>query len=64
MRFTSQIVAAEIKTTVAAAVDILTFDIVLFRFGNRSVIAVVLNKIFNSAIRFLYFVIISELRTI
>jgi len=64
LRFTSQIVAAELKTAVAAVVDILIFDIVLFRSGNRSIIAVVLKKIINSAIRSFYFVIISKLRTI
>jgi len=42
--FTNQIIAAELKTAAAAVVDIFTFDTVLFRFGNRSIIAVVLKK--------------------
>ncbi len=52
------------ETTIVAIVNILILNIVLFRFENKDVIAIVLKTIFNNAIRSSYFIFIFELRSI
>jgi len=63
LRLKNRVVVVYVKIVVVVIVDVLTLDITFFQFENSNVIAIVLKRTFDNAIRFSHFIIMFKLRS-